>query len=491
MGNPFTDLKDWWVRNSELHTSTILLFIIFTYFAQGARDFVDTTFDYVAQYSSMNATAADSGAALGFGIQPWAFKWAMGLVSDNLPIFGFNLKPYMFVGSLIGVGGLSMLGMEAISPTFNIFSWGYFVVQLYGALIDCLADALVIKNGRNDEEESSSGLQSLSWFSLGLGGALFTLLGSQMSTGSNPETDPVNVAGARIFMLINLLWPVGLFIFLFFLPEKRCAFSPGLKPLLQQIIRLFVSLFSPPFLVLRVALWIVISGIANIRIGTAMNPFKIEVLGITPDVSGYVDIVTYLFLSLGVIVYYKWFRSTTFRKIFLLSQFVFAFFYLAEYVLVKRWNVGWFPDVPFLMFSAALQNVADRLNAMPFLVLAGQLCPENMEATFFALMMSLSNQGSAQARVLGAFFLRTYNVTKEDFTNFETVILIRSGLMVGICIFIFLLPNTSAVDSTNIETLKPTNPFIIKILKFADMYHPEAKEIEEGKEVKENVPKKE
>jgi hypothetical protein len=186
-------------------------------------------------------------------------------------------------------------------------------------------------------------------------------------------------------------------------------------------------------------------------------------------------------LSVGVIIYYAWFRHVSFRTIFFFSQILFACFYLLEFILVKRWNVGWFPDFLFLIFSTALQNIADRLNAMPFLVLAGQLCPEHMEATFFALMMSISNQGLAQSKVLGAFFLKEFNVSKDSFENLGTVILIRSGLMVGVCIFIFLLPNTSAVNPTNVDSLKPTNPFIIKILQFADMYHPEIREVEEGK----------
>jgi hypothetical protein len=38
--------------------------------------------------------------------------------------------------------------------------------------------------------------------------------------------------------------------------------------------------------------------------------------------------------------------------------------------------------------------------------------------------------------------------------------------------FIFMVPNTAALSPANAESLSPTNPYIIKLLKWADMYNP-------------------
>lgn len=108
-----------------------------------------------------------------------------------------------------------------------------------------------------------------------------------------------------------------------------------------------------------------------------MNPFVI----------GWIDFGSYMFMAVGVVIYYRFFRNTSFRRIYLGSQIFLAVVYMMDYVLVKRLNEGWFPNVPFLFVSGAFSEVFERLNAMPFLVLAGQLCPDGMEATFFALMM--------------------------------------------------------------------------------------------------------
>jgi hypothetical protein len=411
--------------------------------------------------------------ARAYGKMPWNFKFLIGLISDNFPVLGYNVKPWMMFACLFGLAGQIAYGWEQFTPSLTPLTIAYTVVQYYGATVDCLADALVVKNGRNDEEDSASGLQSLSWFSLGIGGALFTLLGSQMST-DNSTKDGVSISGSRNFNKIMIMFPIFFFFFLFFVKEPKTSFRPGLKSFLQQLVRVFVALFSPPFLVLRVAGWIVLSNASALLLSSGMSPFVTSELGIGPDIQGYLDIISYTFLSAGVLIYYRFFRHTSFRKIFFWSQLFSAVIFMSDFVLVKRWNVAiGLPDVPFLIAASAFAEVIGRLNAMPFLVMAGQLCPENMEATFFALLMSISNQGSTVAETLGAVVLKAYKIKKDSYEGLPTAILIRSGCILGVLVFIFLLPDTAALSSTNVDSLRPTNPYIIKVLKFADMYHPE------------------
>jgi hypothetical protein len=343
---------DWFKRNSELHGWAMLVLTAFVYLGQGGRGYITTTLDWIIQYD-FGGSAGDSAVAIAYGLLPWNVKFLIGLISDNLPIMGYNVKPWMALACLFGIGGQVVYGFEQFSPNLASVTIAYTIVQYYGATVDCLADALVVKNGRSDEEDSSSSLQSLSWFSLGIGGALFTFVGSQMSTDLNAK-DEVSVSGSRNYNKVMLFFPISLFFFIFFVKEKKTDFKPSLKALLQQIVRLFVALFSPPFLVLRVAAWIVISKAAQISLTSAINTFHTSELKINPSWKGYVDIVSYLFLSVGVVVYYKFFRYTSFRKIFFWSQLLVGISLMADYVLVKRWNqsIG-FPDIPFLFASSA------------------------------------------------------------------------------------------------------------------------------------------
>ena len=61
---------------------------------------------------------------------------------------------------------------------------------------------------------------------------------------------------------------------------------------------------------------------------------------------------------------------------------------------------------------------------MPVLVLAARLCPEGMEATLFATLMSVSNGGSVLGGLIGAGLTQLFGITKERFDNLAALIII-------------------------------------------------------------------
>lgn len=63
---------------------------------------------------------------------------------------------------------------------------------------------------------------------------------------------------------------------------------------------------------------------------------------------------------------------------------------------------------------------------MPVLVLAARLCPQGMEATLFATLMSISNGGSVAGGLLGAGLTQLFGVTKDSFDNLAFLITLCS-----------------------------------------------------------------
>lgn len=61
---------------------------------------------------------------------------------------------------------------------------------------------------------------------------------------------------------------------------------------------------------------------------------------------------------------------------------------------------------------------------MPVLVLAARLCPEGMEATLFATLMSISNGGSVVGGLIGAGLTQLFHVTKDSFDNLALLIIL-------------------------------------------------------------------
>lgn len=60
--------------------------------------------------------------------------------------------------------------------------------------------------------------------------------------------------------------------------------------------------------------------------------------------------------------------------------------------------------------------------------------------------MSISNQGTAQAGYITKEIYKAFDVNKANgWNNLDKVILIRSACVLGVCLFVFILPDTSAV----------------------------------------------
>ena len=77
---------------------------------------------------------------------------------------------------------------------------------------------------------------------------------------------------------------------------------------------------------------------------------------------------------------------------------------------------------------------------MPVLVMAAQLCPEGVEATLFAVLMSVLNAASALGKALGAGLTAALGVTADNFRNLIWLVLICNLLALLPLVFIGLIP---------------------------------------------------
>ncbi len=118
------------------------------YCGQGGRGYISATMNWIVQYG-FNEPPAVSQNATAIGKLPWSFKFLIGLISDNLPLFGYNVKIWLILAALFGFAGQIMLAFPALSPTTGALTVGFIIVQFYGATADCLADALEPRHNQN------------------------------------------------------------------------------------------------------------------------------------------------------------------------------------------------------------------------------------------------------------------------------------------------------------------------------------------------------
>ena len=97
---------------------------------------------------------------------------------------------------------------------------------------------------------------------------------------------------------------------------------------------------------------------------------------------------------------------------------------------------------------------------MPVLVLAARLCPPGIEATLFAMLMSVLNLSGLVSKEGGAILTHLLGVTDTNFDKLWLLVLIANvGSMLPL-IFINLLPNEDPQLITTTSKLIPPSSAI-------------------------------
>jgi len=117
--------------------------------------------------------------------------------------------------------------------------------------------------------------------------------------------------------------------------------------------------------------------------------------------------------------------------------------------MVKRWNLAiGIPDIAMLIGDDAFTATMRRFFAMPMFILAAKVCPENVEATLFAMLMALSNFGSSVAQFIGVSLLEVFGVVNQNYDHYSLAIIVKTCFRFAVIGIIPLL----------VPDLKPTDP---------------------------------
>jgi folate/biopterin transporter len=170
--------------------------------------------------------------------------------------------------------------------------------------------------------------------------------------------------------------------------------------------------------------------------------FSTNELGFTPEFLGRVRLVTSLASLLGVWLFQRFLKTIPFRQIFIWTTLFSSLLGLTALLLVTHTNrtLG-IDDHWFALGDSLILTVMGQLTFMPVLVLAARLCPPGIEATLFALLMSVLNLSGLVSKEGGAILTHLLGVTDTNFDKLWLLVLIANvGSMLPL-IFINLLPN--------------------------------------------------
>jgi folate/biopterin transporter len=173
--------------------------------------------------------------------------------------------------------------------------------------------------------------------------------------------------------------------------------------------------------------------------------FTTNDLGFEPEFLGRVRLVTSIAALLGVWIFQRFLKAVPFRIIFAWSTILSTLLGFTMLLLVTHTNralgIG---DEWFSLGDSLILTVMGEISFMPVLVLSARICPRGVEATLFALLMSIVNLAGLLSHEFGAVLTHWLGVTETNFDNLWLLVTLTNLSTLLPLPLLFLLPQTSS-----------------------------------------------
>jgi len=316
---------------------------------------------------------------------PWLIKPVYGLLSDFVPLFGYHRKSYLLLTSSTAAAAGLFLGITGDHAYWRIAA--FFTLMALGlAFTDVLVDALMVENGK--PMGLTGAFQSVQWGAITTASILVGELGGYLA-----EHRRLHAAFflAACFPLVSLLMAA------FFVREAPArADREGFRTTwtaIREALRerevwvvggfLLFWTFSPSF-------------------GPALLYYQTDHLHFSQQFIGHLGALAAVAGVAGAFIYAPVSRRVPLTRLINLSIGIAVAGTLA-YLLYRGHVSAIIIDVVF--------GCVGMVTQLAFLDLAAKSCPRRLEATFFALLMSVYNGGSQLSQNVGGRLYDSFGYT--------------------------------------------------------------------------------
>lgn len=407
--------------------ATDLCAILSVYFVQGSMNLSRIALSLFLK-DDLQLPPAEVSLIEASAFIPWMIKPVYGFLSDSVPIRGYRRKTYLQIcGVLNSVSWLSF-ALYVHSPFFATMA---IVGSAVGtACSDVVVDSVVVE--RSKDQATSGSLQSLCWGSYAIGAIISSYFSGHL----------VESVGVRGVFKLTAFVPLITFIFSFMLHEEKIKSSSSRTnsnnkvsaQIRMQSQKLWAAIRNPQ--ILYPVLFIFLYQATPMPEGAFLF-FKTEKLGFDADFLGQINFISRICMLVGIGIYNTSLKKVPLRTLFKWAIIVGFLVGSTQLILISGYNrtLG-ISDEMFALGDSAVLTVLGQLTFMPLLVLAAQVCPEGVEATLFATLMSILNSGSFVGTSLGAALTSLFGVTSENFDNMFA--LVSTCLLLSLTPLLFL-----------------------------------------------------
>ena len=419
--------------------TTELTAILLVYFVQGILGLARLAVSFFLK-DDLGLSPAEVAALTGVASLPWTIKPLFGFLSDGLPIFGYRRRPYLMLSGVMGAA--AWLALATVVQSAWLATAMILLSSLSVAIADVIVDSLVVERVRQESQSDAGTLQSLCWGASALGGLLTAYLGGLL----------LEQTSTRVVFGVTATFPLIVAIVAWLISEEAIQEKSNFKAVWHQAQQLKAA-FSQKAIwmpALFLFLWQ-----STPSADSAFFFFTTNDLGFEPEFLGRVRLVTSLAALVGIAIFQRFLKAVPFRTIFAWSTILASLGGMTSLLLVTHANrsLG-IDDQWFSLGDSAILTVMGQIAFMPVLVLSARLCPAGVEATLFALLMSIVNLAGLLSHELGAILTHWLHVTETDFQNLWLLITITNLTTLLPLPLLFLLPSASA--SSDMMEVEPS-----------------------------------
>ncbi|XP_074292326.1 folate-biopterin transporter 1, chloroplastic [Silene latifolia] len=409
-----------WFRLFDVDMSADTIAVAMVYFVQGVLGLSRLAVSFYLK-DDLHLDPAETALISGFSAFPWLVKPLYGFISDSVPLFGYRRRSYLVLSGLLGAFSWSL--MATIVDSKYSAALCILLSSLSVAFSDVVVDSMVVERARGESQSLSGSLQSLCWGSSAFGGIVSAYFSGSL----------VGAYGVRFVFGVTAFLPLITSAVAVLVQERRILGPSSefngtvdnsnlIESFKRSVVQLWETVKQPNvyYPTLFVFLWQ-----ATPHSESAMFYFTTNKLGFTPEFLGRVKLVTSVASLLGVGLYNGFLKRVHLKTIFLATTIAGTVLGMTQVVLVTGFNhqLG-ISDEWFAIGDSLILTVLAQISFMPILVLAAKLCPEGVEATLFATLMSISNAGSVLGGLFGAGLTQVFGVTKDRFDNLAALIIL-------------------------------------------------------------------
>lgn len=405
-----------------------LIAILLIYFVQGILGLARLAVSFFLK-DELGMSPAEVSAMLGVVALPWIIKPLYGFMSDGLPIFGYRRRPYILISGLLGMS--AWVSLATIVHTPLAATGAIALCSLSAAVSDVIADSLVVERARKESVTDAGSLQSLSWGTTALGGLITAYLSGYLLQHFSTQT----------IFLISASFPLILSATAWLIAEEKTTKKTDFETVKDQLKQLRQAVTQKTIWLPAAFLFLLQATPSS---DSAFFFFTTNELGFQPEFLGRVRLVTSIASLAGVWLFQRFLKTVPFRVIFGWSTVLATALGMTTLLLVTHANraLG-IDDQWFSIGDSLILTVIGQIAYMPLLVLSARLCPPGVEATLFALLMSITNLAGLLSHEGGALLTHLLGITDRNFDNLWLLVIITNLSTLLPLLFLNWLPAES------------------------------------------------